>query len=170
MITKVSYRARQRFCGKGWNGYSAAPLESDIQIDHDVEIKVRDGCRLYVEVYRPAHMKEGEKVPAILGWSPYGKKYSGLSMLPMTTWHCYVKRTDLSGLEKFEGLDPRTWCPKGYAIISVDTRGAGNSDGQIPIMGSQDAEDGYDVVEAVAQLPWCNGSVDMAGNSALAIS
>jgi predicted acyl esterase len=37
-------------------------------------------------------------------------------------------------------------------------------------MGTQDAEDGYDVVEALAQMDWCNGSVGMAGNSALAIS
>jgi hypothetical protein len=37
-------------------------------------------------------------------------------------------------------------------------------------MGSQDAEDNYDVIEAVARMDWCNGSVGMAGNSALAIS
>ncbi|KAK8160060.1 Alpha/Beta hydrolase protein [Phyllosticta citribraziliensis] len=37
-------------------------------------------------------------------------------------------------------------------------------------MGSQDGEDGYDVVEAIAKMDWCNGSVGMAGNSALAIS
>ncbi|KAI9689588.1 MAG: hypothetical protein M1822_010240 [Bathelium mastoideum] len=153
---------------KGWNGYGTRPLESDIRVDHDVEVIVRDGCRLYVDVYRPA--QETEKVPAVLGWSCYGKKYSALSMLPMTVWHCCVKREHLSGLEKFEGLDPLRWCPRGYAIVSVDTRGTGNSDGQIPIMGSQDAEDGYDVVEAVAKMDWCNGNVGMAGNSALAIS
>lgn len=153
---------------KGWNEYNARALASDIRVDHDVEIKVRDGCRLYVDVYRPSD--EREKVPAILGWSAYGKKYSALAMLPMTTWHCCVKREELSGLEKFEGLDPLYWCPRGYAIISVDSRGAGNSDGQVPIMGSQDAEDNYDVIEAVARMDWCNGSVGMAGNSALAIS
>lgn len=51
--------------------------------------------------------------------------------------------------------------------MSVDTRGAGNSDGSICVMGTQDAEDGYDVVEAVAKMDWCNGSVGMAGDSAL---
>ncbi|KAJ0311119.1 hypothetical protein COL5a_002460 [Colletotrichum fioriniae] len=153
---------------KGWNGYNAKPLESDIRIDHDVEIKVRDGCRLYIDVYRPADSTE--KIPAIVGWSPYGKKYSALTMLPMTPWSCCVKKSDLSGLEKFEGLDPQRWCPKGYAIISVDSRGAGNSDGQVPIMGLQDAEDAYDVIEAIAKFDWCNRSVGMAGNSALAIA
>ncbi|KNG90584.1 hypothetical protein ANOM_001519 [Aspergillus nomiae NRRL 13137] len=153
---------------KGWNGFNAKPLISDIRVEHDVEIVVRDGARLYVDIYRPADSTE--KVPAVLSWSFYGKKYSALDMLPMCVWNCCVPRSDLSGLEKFEGLDPQAWCPKGYAIVSVDTRGAGNSDGQICVMGSQDAEDGYDIVEAIAAMDWCNGSIGMAGNSALAIA
>ncbi|RAK87284.1 X-Pro dipeptidyl-peptidase C-terminal non-catalytic domain-containing protein [Aspergillus costaricaensis CBS 115574] len=152
----------------GWNGFNAKPIQSDIRIDHDVEIVVRDGARLYVDIYRPAG--SAEKIPAVLSWSFYGKKYSALDMLPMCVWNCCVPRSDLSGLEKFEGLDPATWCPRGYAIVSVDTRGAGNSDGLITVMGSQDAEDGYDVVEAIAKMDWCNGCIGMAGNSALAIS
>ncbi|KAL4905553.1 hypothetical protein BDW74DRAFT_185075 [Aspergillus multicolor] len=152
----------------GWNGFNAKALTSDILIEHDVELVMRDGARLYADIYRPPHTDE--KVPAILSWSFYGKKYSALDMLPMCVWNCCVPRSDLSGLEKFEGLDPATWCPKGYAIVSVDTRGAGHSDGLIGVMGAQDAEDGYDVVEALAKMPWCNGSIGMAGNSALAIS
>lgn len=149
-------------------GEDTKALKSDIRIDHDVEVVARDGVRLYMDVYRPAEQKE--KIPAILSWSPYGKKYSSLDMLPMTKWHTCVKRSDLSGLEKFEGLDPADWCPRGYAIISVDTRGSGNSDGHIVVQGAQEAEDGYDVVEAVAKMEWCNGNVGMAGNSYLAIS
>lgn len=159
---------RSEVLKSGSNPFDAKPLKSDIQIDHDVEIVVRDGARLYIDVYRPAGSTE--KVPAVLSWSFYGKKYSALDMLPICVWNCCVPRSDLSGLEKFEGLDPQYWCPKGYAIVSVDTRGAGNSDGQICVMGSQDAEDGYDVVEAVAKMDWCNGSIGMAGNSALAIA
>ncbi|KAE8155183.1 Alpha/Beta hydrolase protein [Aspergillus avenaceus] len=151
----------------GWNGFKAKPLESSIRIEHDVEIVARDGARLYVDIYRPDNT---EKVPAVLSWSCYGKKYSSLDMFPMCVWNCCVPRSDLSGLEKFEGLDPQTWCPKGYAIISVDPRGTGNSDGLISVMGAQDAEDGYDVVEAIANMDWCNGCIGMAGNSALAMS
>ncbi|EGP86982.1 unnamed protein product [Zymoseptoria tritici ST99CH_3D7] len=152
---------------KGWNGYGAKALESDIRVHHDVKIVVRDGARLYVDIYRPEG--SAEKIPAIVGWSCYGKKYSALEMLPMTVWGCCVEKDRLSGIEKFEGLDPRIWCPRGYAIVSVDSRGTGNSDGAIPLMGSQDAEDAYDVVEALAKMDWCSGKVGMAGNSALAI-
>lgn len=65
----------------------------------------------------------------------------------------------LSGLEKFEGPDPAEFVPKGFAIVNVDARGSGDSDGSVTIMGTQEAEDGYDVIETLAKLPWCNGSI-----------
>lgn len=82
-------------------GGDTKALTSDIQLEHDVQVIARDGARLYMDVYRSVEWQE--KVPAILSWSPYGKKYSALDMLPMTIWHSCVKRSDLSGLEKFEG-------------------------------------------------------------------
>ena len=155
----------------GERPYGGKVLESDILLEHDVEVTVRDGCRLYFDVYRPPGAgSSSEKVPAILAWSPYGKKYSGVAMLPMCTWCCGVDITkDISGLEKFEGPDPARWVPRGFALVSVDARGAGNSDGFVGVMGSQEAEDGYDVIEAIAKMYWCNGSVGLAGNSYLAI-
>lgn len=51
-------------------------------------------------------------------------------MLPVCPWKCGVVPGDISGLEKFEGLDPAVWCPWGYAIASVDARGSGHSDGK----------------------------------------
>lgn len=91
-------------------------------------------------------------------------------MLPVTTWRCGILSSDLSGWEKFEGLDPATWCPRGYAIASVDIRGAGHSDGEVQIMGRKMGEDGYDVIEALARMDWCNGNVGMAGNSVRLVS
>lgn len=99
-----------------------------------------------------------------------GKRYSSIDMLPVCTWHCGIISSDLSGWEKFEGVDPARWCPRGYAIASVDHRGAGNSEGSVQVMGKAMGEDGYDVVEALAKMEWCNGKVGMAGNSYLAIS
>lgn len=86
-------------------------------------------------------------------------------MLPVTTWRCGIRSSDLSGWEKFEGLDPASWCPRGYAIASVDIRGSGHSSGSVQIMGTNMGEDGYDVIEALAKMDWCNGNVGMAGNS-----
>lgn len=60
---------------------NAKALDSDILVEHNVEIVVRDGARLYVDMFRPAD--SDEKIPAILSWSFYGKKYSALDMLPI---------------------------------------------------------------------------------------
>ena len=58
-----------------------------------------------------------------------GKKYSGHQMLRHVYWQCGVIPSDISGLEKFEGVDPAKFCDWGYAVASVDSRGAGHSEG-----------------------------------------
>ena len=155
---------------KGWNGYNSRPLPCDIIVEHDFGIKVRDGCTLYCDIYRPNVQSSSEKVPAIICWSPFGKKLNGLTFLPMMTpYNVGVPDGRLSGLEKFEAPDPAEFVPRGYAVINVDSRGVGDSDGMAVIMGTQEGEDGYDVIEAVAKLDWCTGNIGLAGNSHLAI-
>lgn len=147
----------------------AKPLASPILVDCDVAIKMRDGITLYADIYRPP--EPSPAVPAILCWSPFGKKFNGLMSLGlMTPWNLGIKSGTLSGLEKFEAPDPADWVPRGYAIINIDIRGTGDSEGVMAVLGSQEAEDGYDTIEALAKMPWCTGKVGMAGNSHLAIA
>lgn len=163
------FNPRREVLPAGWNGYNSRPLPADILVEHDVGVKVRDGCVLYCDIYRPPNSGPDEKVPAILAWSPFGKKFNGLSMLKMLPWGIGIPDGTMSGLERFEGPDPAEYCPQGYAIVNVDARGAGNSDGSVVIMGTQEAEDGYDVIEEIAKMDWCSGSVGLAGNSHLGI-
>lgn len=158
---------REEVLPKGWNKDGSRPLPCDIHASHDVGIQVRDGSTLYCDIYRPTDTTK--PVPAILAWSPFGKKFNGISMLKFLPWGLGIPQGVLSGLEKFEGPDPAEFVPRGFAIINVDARGSGDSDGTVGIMGTQEAEDGYDVIEAVAKMPWCNGNVGLAGNSHLAI-
>ncbi|PWY93530.1 alpha/beta-hydrolase [Aspergillus sclerotioniger CBS 115572] len=158
---------REEVLLQGWSKNGSRPLPCDIHTSHDVGIQVRDGSTLYCDIYRPTDTSQA--VPAILAWSPYGKKFNGISMLKVLPWGLGIPEGVLSGLEKFEGPDPAEFVPRGFAIINVDSRGCGDSDGTVGIMGTQEAEDGYDVVEAVAKMSWCNGNVGIAGNSHLAI-
>lgn len=89
-----------------------------------------------IYIFRLADVSAAEKLPAAISWPCYGKKSSALNMLPICVWNCCVTNEALSGLEKFGGLDPVVWCPRGCAIISVDSRGTGNSDGSIPVYHS----------------------------------
>ncbi|KAL4913890.1 Alpha/Beta hydrolase protein [Aspergillus aurantiobrunneus] len=154
-------------------GHQTAPgrraLPCDIQVDHDVAVVVRDGCTLYADVYRPPRAP-ARATPAIVCWSPFGKKFNGIESLRlMTPWNLGIPEGTLSGLEKFEAPDPAEFVPHGYAVVNVDSRGAFDSEGRMAIMGTQEALDGYDVIEWIAQQVWCSGSVGLAGNSHLAI-
>ncbi|KAJ5693411.1 hypothetical protein N7462_002834 [Penicillium macrosclerotiorum] len=141
----------------------------DILVEHDVAIVVRDGCRLYADIYRPPAARE-RSTPAILCWSPFGKKFNGIDSLKlMTPWNLGIPDGTLSGLEKFEAPDPVEYVDRGYAMVNIDSRGAFDSEGKMAIMGTQEAEDGFDVIEWLAKQSWCNGNVGMAGNSHLAI-
>ncbi|KAJ5725006.1 Alpha/Beta hydrolase protein [Penicillium malachiteum] len=141
----------------------------DVIWEVDQAIPMRDGVTIYADVFRPA--SEIEKVPAIIPWSPYGKAgTSAIDYDTMGPWRIGIPYQRLSGYETFEGPNPAEWCSRGYAIVDIDARGAGNSEGDLAFWGKQEAIDIYDSITWAAKQPWCNGSVVMMGNSWLAVS
>lgn len=146
------------------------PFSVDAIFDRDVAITVRDGVRLYSDIFRPAS-SDDEPVPAIIPWSPYGKTGTGPQNYDvMAPFRAAIPKNRTSGYEKFEAPDPAEWTERGYAVVNIDARGAGHSEGVIAHWGNQEAQDVWDVIDWLSRQPWCNGSVVMAGNSWLAIS
>ncbi len=143
------------------------PLPVDIVFEKDVAVTLRDGVKIYVDVFRPAN---SENVPAIVVWSPYGK--SGGSAPKTTNLFSMLGLNNgmLSGLAKFEGPDPAYWCAKGYAVCNPDPRGIANSEGDSHLIGKQEAKDCCDLIEWLAVQKWCNSKVAMSGTSYLAFS
>ncbi|MFF2554189.1 CocE/NonD family hydrolase [Nocardia sp. NPDC058058] len=158
------------FAGNGYLGYCppfntrsylAAP---GIRCDQDQPVTLRDGTVIYTDIYRP---DTDVPVPVIISWSYFGKRPGD----GLTQWDVKgVPPETISLLAKFESADPGYWCHVGYAVANVDPRGIGHSQGNINFHGSQDARDGYDFVEWLAEQPWCNGKVGMAGNSGVAVT
>ncbi|WP_099467144.1 CocE/NonD family hydrolase [Konateibacter massiliensis] len=138
--------------------------EDGILCEQDVPVVLRDGTKIYVDIYRP----EGEtNIPCIVSWSYYGKRPGD----GMSEWQVMgVPPGTISTMSKFESPDPGYWCRHGYAIANVDPRGTGHSEGDINMFGTQDAKDGYDFIEWVASQHWCNGRVGMGGNSCVAMT
>lgn len=143
------------------------PLPSDIQLDRDVAVLLRDGTKIYVDVYRPIG---SGPVPAVIAWSPYGKQ-GGYQRYDRLGW-VGINPTQVSGLHKslWEGPDPGFWCANGYAVVNVDPRGAFESQGNVQWFSPKEGRDGHDVVEWIAAQGWCNQAVVMAGNSWLGAS
>jgi predicted acyl esterase len=144
------------------------PLSCDILVEQDVAVKLRDGVTIYIDIYRPL---DQASCPAIIGWSPYGKRGGFLSM----DIFGHPTRMDVpvhweDGLNKFEGPNPSYWVAHGYAIIAPDPRGVCMSEGDIHAWGIQEPMDEYDLIEWVGTRPWSNGKVGLSGNSMLAMS
>lgn len=143
------------------------PLRGDIRMLKDVPVKLRDGVTIYTDIYMPV---TDEKVPTLIAWSPYGKsagtapRYKNLfNMLGMgNNWN--------SGLTKFEAPDPDYWVQHGYAVCNPDMRGIAHSEGDTTMIGSQEGQDGYDLIEWIAEQEWSNGKTALTGTSYLAFS
>jgi predicted acyl esterase len=140
---------------------AAMPLPCDIQWERDVSIALRDGTTIYTDILRP--VGDGS-VPAIVAWSPYGKS------IPKKDLEAGVNPKDVTGLAKSEGPDAGFWVSNGYAVVNPDARGAGKSRGDLNAWGRVDGQDGYDVIEWIAQQPWSTGKVALHGTSWLAIA
>jgi len=61
-------------------GWTKAPgrraLPEDLIFEKDIPVPLRDGSKIYADVFRPC--KITEPVPAIMAWSPYGKEGNGM--------------------------------------------------------------------------------------------
>ncbi len=143
------------------------PLPTDIVFDKDVAVTLRDGVTIYVDLLRPAGT---EKVPVIVGWSPYGKSQGTAPSVTNLFAMIGIVNGTLSGLEKFEGPDPAYCCGQGYAICNPDPRGIAQSEGDSAMFGRQEGKDCHDLIEWLAVQDWCSGKVAMSGTSYLAIS
>jgi predicted acyl esterase len=134
-------------------------------IERNVRVPLRDGVRIYLDLYRPQGLAGVVDLPALLSWSPYGKHAVGNQVF----WpHSGVDPAWLSTLTPFEGPDPVYWCKAGYAVAVVDPRGSWLSPGDFHHNGPIEAADCADVIAWLADQPWSNGKVGMTGVSYLA--
>ncbi len=147
-------------------------LRDGMRIDWDVPIPMDDGVVLRADVYRP--VADG-KYPAIVSYGPYGK---GLAFQEgyKSAWEIMAKENPdaVSGTsnryQNWEVADPEKWVPDGYALVRVDSRGAGRSPGYLDHNNARENRDFHDCIEWAAAQPWCSGKVGLAGISYYAAS
>jgi predicted acyl esterase len=141
----------------------------EIVIVGDVAAPMRDGVHLFANLYRPA--MHGS-YPVIMSVTPYGKDKlpDRLSDFFMRLSGVKFGKLNCSRLTGFESPDPEYWVQQGYAVLQADVRGMHKSEGQAGVLGQQDAEDYYDLIEWAAAQPWCTGRVGLLGVSYLCMS
>ncbi len=95
--------------------------ENGLLIQRNVPVQMRDGVRIFIDIYWPADIRTDHSLPALLGWSPYGK-HNTSDRLP---WPAagVAPRMDFE-LHGIQAPDPMFWCRHGFAVIYPDPRGA----------------------------------------------
>ncbi len=127
----------------GYSNDMGSTAEYAVHADLNVSVEMRDGSQLATDIYRPADPETQQPIddpkPALLDRTPYNKRGR---MERHGEW--YAKR--------------------GYVVAIQDCRGRFESDGEFYIF-TNEAEDGYDTVEWLADQPCCDGQVGTIGTS-----
>ncbi len=117
----------------------------NICIEKNVPVTMRDGVKLFADVYRPDTMAG---YPVLLTRLPYNK--------------------ELQKLVNFS-FDVLRAVQSGYVVVVQDTRGRFASEGAFrPFF--DEAEDGADTIAWAAAQPWSTGAVGMFGGSYLGVT
>lgn len=119
----------------------------DILLEENVLVPMCDNISIAADVFRP---DVPGKFPALLSMSPYGKE---------------MQRYPGGHFSSVEAGPTKHFVSHGYAHVIADSRGSAPSGGQWALSSAEEQQDGYELVEWIAQQPWCNGSVAMVGGS-----
>jgi len=141
-------------------GYSEAIYADDYNISSQY-VKMRDGTKLAIDIYRPKDKTTGEVVdiplPVLWMHTPYNRRYNDNEQKTMT-------------VDNYAGTASRL-IKYGYVLATVDFRGLFASYGHNEGYNrgewiSAARTDAYDVTEWLAEQPWSNGNIGMWGCSA----
>ena len=147
-------------------------IRDGMQIDWDAPITMDDGVVMRADVFRPVG---NGTCPAIISYGPYAK---GLSFQEgyKSQWTRLEKavpemlKDSSNKYQNWELVDPERWVPDGYAVVRVDSRGAGRSPGVIDSWSAREAQDFYHCIEWAGTQPWSNGKVGINGISYYAMN
>lgn len=122
----------------------AHALPPGVEVIEHVWIPMADGTRLAARIFRPATAL-ARPVGAVLEYLPYRKR------------------------DRYRAYDDKAGAAlalAGFALVRVDVRGTGDSDGWInDEYLEQERQDGLAIIAWIARQPWCNGKVGMRGIS-----
>jgi predicted acyl esterase len=148
-------------------GNRASEIRDGMRIDWDVPIPMDDGVVLRADLFRP--VAEG-RYPVLLSYGPYAK---GLAFQEayksawtrMTAAHPDIAEGSSNKYQNWELFDPEKWVPDGYALLRVDSRGAGRSPGYLEVWSPRETKDIAVCVDWAGVQPWSNGKVGIHGIS-----
>ena len=146
---------------------SKSEIKDGMRIEWNVSLPMDDGLVLRADVFRPP---QAGQYPVILTYGIYAKGLSFQEGYPrqwekMVADHPEILQGSTNKYQNWEVTDPERWVPHGYAVVRVDSRGAGWSPGLMDPNSPREIEDLYLCIEWAGTQPWSNGKVGMLGIS-----
>jgi hypothetical protein len=148
--------------GEGWRlspaDYIAArPATFGVGEPCSHYVRMRDGCRLAIDVYLPraGPAAPGSELPTIVIFTPYYRRFRLAAGAPAAT-----EASPNAG--KWRDL----FVPRGYALVVCDVRGTGASFGTRDSFRSPaERQDYAEIADWIVRQPWSNGSLGATGIS-----
>jgi putative CocE/NonD family hydrolase len=139
-----------------------------MEIDKDVYVSMRDGVSLAVDIYRPDVLTTHA---AVLLVTPYLKDVAMEMPLGSDGRPVALPLPPMPPGTNPMLLAVGPLVKNGFVVVVADARGTGYSEGVYDYYNFEGGPfDGYDLVEWIAEQPWCDGNVGALGSSAAAIS
>jgi putative CocE/NonD family hydrolase len=123
-------------------------------------LTMRDGVRIAINLYLPAGLTSGARLPTILHQTRY---YRSMEL----RWPLRM----FFGSKPFHHITLTARCRKrfvasGYAWVDVDVRGSGASyGGRVCEWSPDEIRDGAEIVDWIVRQPWSSGKVGALGTS-----
>jgi predicted acyl esterase len=138
-----------------------------MRIDWNIALRMSDGALSRADVFRP--IGDGP-YPVILSYGCYAKGLAYQQGYPaqwgkMIADHPEILEGSTNKYQSWEVPDPERWVPHGYALVRVDSRGAGWSEGVLDPFQPAETDDAVQWIEWAGVQPWSNGKVGMVGIS-----
>jgi putative CocE/NonD family hydrolase len=109
----------------------------------DVPIPTNDSIKFDADIFRPDSELE---FPAIVSVDPYEKSLQSAPIMP----------TGLNMVNGgIEAGDPNFYVRRDYVQVIANVRGSGKSGGKYVNYGPQEVQDTYQIIEWIANQPWC---------------
>src|SRR5688572_24158648 len=148
--------------------YARTEIRDGMRITWHQPIPMDDGLVVRADVYRP--IDESVQCPVILTYGIYGKGVAYQEGYPkqwqkMVGDHPEILEMSSNKYQNWETTDPELWVPHGYAVVRVDSRGAGWSPGFMDPASPREIDDLYQCIEWAGTQSWSNGKVGMLGIS-----
>lgn len=128
-----------------------------------IYLAMQDGVRIAVDLWLPADLAPGARVPAIIKATTY---WRAIGLADASLAAKVLGALNVAPSEDFNKEEADRFNRAGYALVYVDARGSGASFGRRSHPCSQQELSDYgEIISWITAQPWSNGCVAAMGNA-----